>query len=100
MSMIFHQKEPLLSENGFDKVDYRLFNPEGGKYLGICAGAYFASSRCEFEADRLKYRVVGDRDLAFTSAIAKGSVSSGFVYGLILILFMNKGRIAELKVLL
>lgn len=95
MSMIFHQKEPLLSENGFDKVDYRLFNPEGGKYLGICAGAYFASSRCEFEADRLKYR-----DLAFTSAIAKGSVSSGFVYGLILILFMNKGRIAELKVLL
>ncbi|KAI9099243.1 biotin-protein ligase [Phlyctochytrium arcticum] len=53
----------------------------GGAYLGICAGAYFASSRVEFEVGREGYEVVGPRALGFWPGPAKGSVAPGFVYG-------------------
>ncbi|KAJ3327210.1 biotin holocarboxylase synthetase [Blyttiomyces sp. JEL0837] len=51
----------------------------GGKYLGICAGAYFASSRVEFEVGG-SLEVVGPRDLALYKGTAKGSVTSKFSY--------------------
>ncbi|KAJ3341084.1 biotin holocarboxylase synthetase [Gonapodya sp. JEL0774] len=52
----------------------------GGRYLGICAGAYFACTRLEFEVGRKNYEVVGDRKLQFFRGVAKGSAFPGFVY--------------------
>ncbi|ORY36856.1 class II aaRS and biotin synthetase [Rhizoclosmatium globosum] len=52
---------------------------EGGRYLGICAGAYFGSKRVEFEVGT-PLEVVGDRKLCLVEAIAKGSATPGFVY--------------------
>ncbi|KAJ3300654.1 biotin holocarboxylase synthetase [Borealophlyctis nickersoniae] len=54
---------------------------KGGRYLGICAGAYFACDRVEFEMGRKGYEVAGDRHLGFLKATARGSVAEGFVYG-------------------
>eukprot|EP00474_Spongospora_subterranea_P010720 CRZ11178.1 hypothetical protein [Spongospora subterranea] len=57
------------------------FVHEGGSYLGICAGAYFAANRVEFEVGREDYEVVGDRDLRFINGVAKGAAFHGFEYG-------------------
>ncbi|TPX69617.1 hypothetical protein SpCBS45565_g02331 [Spizellomyces sp. 'palustris'] len=53
----------------------------GGRFLGICAGAYFACRRVEFEVGREGYEVVGKRDLGFWPGTGKGSIAEGFVYG-------------------
>ncbi|KAI9015180.1 biotin-protein ligase [Gaertneriomyces semiglobifer] len=53
----------------------------GGRYLGICAGAYFACRRVEFEKGRTSYEVIGDRELGFWPGSGVGSVGKGFVYG-------------------
>ncbi|KAJ3414706.1 biotin holocarboxylase synthetase [Chytridiales sp. JEL 0842] len=53
---------------------------KGGKYLGICAGAYFACSKVEFEVGRSGYQVVGSRDLGFFQGVGRGSVTPEFVY--------------------
>ncbi|KAH6574069.1 hypothetical protein BASA62_002642 [Batrachochytrium salamandrivorans] len=39
--------------------------PTGGRYLGICAGAYFACAAVEFELGRHDYEVIGPRPLRF-----------------------------------
>ncbi|KAI8804739.1 biotin-protein ligase [Cladochytrium replicatum] len=52
----------------------------GGAYLGICAGAYFAAERVEFERGRDGYEVTGARELAFWPGTARGSAFPGFVY--------------------
>ncbi|KAK4048390.1 biotin holocarboxylase synthetase [Microbotryomycetes sp. JL221] len=52
---------------------------EGGKYLGFCAGAYFASSRVEFEVGT-PLEVVGDRALSFFPGVCRGTVFPGFDY--------------------
>ena len=53
----------------------------GGAYLGFCAGAYYASRRCEFEKGNKKLEVIGDRELAFFPGICRGLAFDGFVYG-------------------
>ncbi|KXS18005.1 hypothetical protein M427DRAFT_68150 [Gonapodya prolifera JEL478] len=53
---------------------------KGGRYLGICAGAYFACSRLEFERGRKYYEVIGNRELSFFRGTARGSAFPGFVY--------------------
>ena len=58
----------------------RKYVENGGNYLGICAGAYFASSRVEFEKNRKEYTVIGDRDLALSISVAKGSIVQDFTY--------------------
>ncbi|KAJ3225904.1 biotin holocarboxylase synthetase [Clydaea vesicula] len=68
-----------LSQKGQNYI--REYVKTGGNYLGICAGAYFGSSRCEFEINRPHYEVVGERDLSFSKSVAKGSVTANFVYG-------------------
>jgi len=55
------------------------FVEKGGKYLGICAGAYFASSYCEFEKGT-DLEVCGERDLKLFPGKAKGCVYPGFQY--------------------
>ena len=51
-----------------------------GKFLGICAGAYFASRKVEFEKDT-KLEVVGERELALFWGVARGALFDGFEYG-------------------
>ena len=45
----------------------------GGNYFGICAGAYFACKRIEFEVGRSGYEVTGSRPLCFFDGTARGS---------------------------
>jgi biotin--protein ligase len=52
----------------------------GGKYMGLCAGGYFASSRLEFLENDPKMAVVGPRDLKFYPGTARGTAFDGFVY--------------------
>ena len=47
----------------------------GGSYLGICAGAYFASNEIVFEKDKL-HEVVEKRDLSFFPGRAVGTIYS------------------------
>eukprot|EP00878_Enallax_costatus_P006658 GHUV01006977.1.p1 GENE.GHUV01006977.1~~GHUV01006977.1.p1 ORF type:complete len:456 (+),score=139.45 GHUV01006977.1:2006-3373(+) len=51
----------------------------GGSYLGLCAGAYYACSRVEFEPGS-QLQVVGDRELAFFPGVARGAAYEGFDY--------------------
>lgn len=50
------------------------------KYLGLCAGAYFAADRVEFEIGRKAYEVKGDRPLKLINAPAIGAVNDKFFY--------------------
>ncbi|TVY84576.1 Biotin--protein ligase [Lachnellula suecica] len=52
----------------------------GGAYLGLCAGAYYGSSRCEFEVGNGKLEVVGSRELSFFPGTCRGCAFKGFVY--------------------
>lgn len=52
----------------------------GGSYIGTCAGAYFASSFCIFEANDSVLRVVDPRPLSLFGRPAIGSVNPGFEY--------------------
>jgi len=61
-----------------DKI--RSYVSNGGNYLGICAGAYFASGYCEFEKGK-QLEVCGERKgLGFFGGKCKGCVYPGFVY--------------------
>lgn len=51
----------------------------GGSYLGLCAGAYFASARVEWEVGT-KQEVVGDRPLRFFPGTCEGCTYKGFQY--------------------
>lgn len=53
----------------------------GGRYLGVCAGAYYAAEKIEFAVDNDEYKIVADRDLGFFAGVARGPVYSGFKYG-------------------
>lgn len=52
----------------------------GGNYLGLCAGGYYGSSRCEFEIGNGRMEVVGDRELGFYPGVCRGCAKKGFVY--------------------
>ncbi|WPG99260.1 Hypothetical protein R9X50_00207100 [Acrodontium crateriforme] len=57
------------------------FVQTGGSYLGFCAGGYYGSARCEFEAGKKNgLEVVGDRELAFFPGICRGLAFEGFKY--------------------
>jgi biotin---protein ligase len=53
----------------------------GGSYLGLCAGGYYGSGRCEFEIGKRGMEVAGDRELAFFPGTCRGLVFPGFKYG-------------------
>lgn len=53
---------------------------EGGRYLGLCAGAYFASSNIEFESGRAGFEVQGERPLKFFGGTCRGTAFPGFLY--------------------
>lgn len=52
----------------------------GGKYLGLCAGGYYGSARCEWEVGKKGMEVVGERELAFFPGICRGLAFGGFEY--------------------
>jgi biotin--protein ligase len=54
----------------------------GGRYLGLCAGGYYGSARCEFEVGRGGgMEVVGARELALFPGTCRGGAFAGFEYG-------------------
>ncbi len=52
----------------------------GGRYLGLCAGGYYGSARCEFELGNRRLEVVGSRELAFFPGTCRGCAFAGFAY--------------------
>ncbi|OBA23071.1 class II aaRS and biotin synthetase [Metschnikowia bicuspidata var. bicuspidata NRRL YB-4993] len=52
----------------------------GGRFLGFCAGGYYASLRCEFQVGDPAMEVSGPRELAFFPGTCRGCVYEGFVY--------------------
>jgi len=62
----YHQ---LLEGKGTDKI--RSFIHNGGNYLGICAGAYFASRYIQFEKGG-QLEICGERSLGFFPGTAEG----------------------------
>lgn len=62
--------------NGAGNALIRDFVAGGGAYLGLCAGAYYACSRVEFEPGS-PMAVVGARELGFFPGTARGAVVAG-----------------------
>ncbi|KAI9719688.1 MAG: biotin holocarboxylase synthetase [Chrysothrix sp. TS-e1954] len=52
----------------------------GGSYLGLCAGGYYGSARCEFEVGKGNMEVTGNRQLQFFPGSCVGSVTQPFKY--------------------
>ncbi|POR32168.1 Biotin--protein ligase [Tolypocladium paradoxum] len=52
----------------------------GGAYLGLCAGGYYGSGRCEFEVGNRPLEVIGSRELAFFPGTCRGGAFKGFEY--------------------
>lgn len=67
--------------NGHGNRRIQTYVNSGGSYLGLCAGGYYGSSKCEFEVGRKGWEVVGERELAFYPGICRGLAFKGFVYG-------------------
>lgn len=67
--------------NGRGNQLLRDFVQLGGKYVGICAGAYYGSVYCEFHrGDTRGYEVLGSRELAFFPGSAIGPVLASYNY--------------------
>ena len=65
--------------NGRGNRRIRDYVERGGSFLGLCAGGYYGSSRCEFEVGR-RLEVCGERELGFFPGIARGAAFDGFLY--------------------
>lgn len=59
--------------NGAGNKNIRAFVENGGTYLGICAGAYYACSSIEYHKGR-EDEICGSRELALINATAIGSL--------------------------
>lgn len=59
--------------NGLGNDNIKQFIRNGGAYLGICAGAYYASAYVEFDKSG-SFEVVGDRELKFFSGKSIGPI--------------------------
>lgn len=56
------------------------FVRRGGSYLGLCAGGYYGSKRCEFEVGNKEMEVIGSRELGFFPGTCRGGAFKGFQY--------------------
>ncbi|CUM65518.1 uncharacterized protein PRCAT00003164001 [Priceomyces carsonii] len=79
--------------NGEGNRTISKFVKKGGRFMGFCAGAYYASGRCEFEVGNPKMEVSGSRELSFFPGTSKGCAYKGFVYE-----SHNGARVAPLSV--
>lgn len=66
--------------NGLGNQRIKQFVSNGGRYIGLCAGAYYGSARCEFMEGDALMEVMGDRELQFFPGICRGLAFKGFVY--------------------
>ncbi|GIL70073.1 hypothetical protein Vretifemale_911 [Volvox reticuliferus] len=66
--------------NGHGNSLLRGYVAGGGSYLGICAGAYYACRRVEFDPGG-SLEVVGDRELGFFPGTARGPAYPGKDFG-------------------
>lgn len=68
--------------NGKGNKIIRRYVESGGKYVGICAGAYYGSKFCDFHRgdQRPGYEVLGDRELSFFDGAAVGPVVGTYDY--------------------
>ncbi|KAK6347718.1 biotin holocarboxylase synthetase [Orbilia javanica] len=66
--------------NGAGNRILRQYVRRGGKYLGFCAGAYFASANIEFEKGDPSLEVTGARELGFFPGLCRGAAFKGFKY--------------------
>lgn len=67
--------------NGAGNERITSFVRGGGRFLGLCAGAYYALARCEFEVGNPAMEISGARELGFFPGTSRGCVYKGFVYG-------------------
>lgn len=67
----------VLNGEGNKKISQ--FVKKGGKYIGFCAGGYYASERCEFEVGT-NMEITGPRELSFFPGIDRGCAYKGFLY--------------------
>lgn len=58
----------------------REYVEKGGAFLGVCAGAYYASSGIEFAKGHLRFEVIGKRELAFYPGRVIGPTFSEYDY--------------------
>lgn len=66
--------------NGEGNARISQFVRKGGKFIGFCAGGYFASGRIEFEVGNPQMEVSGRRELKFFPGVAEGCAYKGFHY--------------------
>ncbi|KAK5128510.1 hypothetical protein LTR85_003179 [Meristemomyces frigidus] len=68
--------------NGEGNRRIKLYVQTGGAYLGLCAGGYYGTTRCEFEVGKVRegMEVVGGRELGFFPGACRGLAFPGFVY--------------------
>jgi biotin--protein ligase len=66
--------------NGEPNKRIQKFIDNGGRYLGLCAGAYYASASIEFEKGRALMEIIQSRELSLYPGISRGTVYPGFVY--------------------
>ncbi|KAJ1725531.1 biotin holocarboxylase synthetase [Coemansia erecta] len=65
--------------NGEINRRIRQWVQNGGRYLGLCAGAYYGSGRCEFEPGT-PLEILGSRELAFFGGSCIGTAYPGYDY--------------------
>ncbi len=64
--------------NGQGNQNIKRYIEQGGKFLGICAGAYYAADRIEFAKGDLDLEVSGERELKLFPGLVEGPTYTGF----------------------
>ena len=66
--------------NGPGNGEIRRFVQDGGSYLGLCAGAYYACKAIEFSKGDIELEICEERELKLYPGVAAGPVYPGFSY--------------------
>ncbi|KAI9487827.1 MAG: biotin-protein ligase [Benjaminiella poitrasii] len=66
--------------NGKPNERIKKYVEAGGRYLGLCAGAYYASESIEFEKGRALMEIIQSRELEFYPGLCRGTTYPGFIY--------------------
>lgn len=66
--------------NGEPNARIKSYVEKGGRYLGLCAGAYYGSKDIEFEKGRALMEIIQPRELGFYPGLSRGTTYPGFVY--------------------
>lgn len=64
--------------SGLGNANIKQYVSNGGKFLGICAGAYYSADRIEFAKGDVELEVTGERELKFFPGLVEGPTYAGF----------------------